>query len=244
MAVTIRGTTPLTIGQATDPTSLTLTGTRQPNTNDVLAIVHCNDFYNLADMPTPTVGGSTTGVTSITTADQGANEGHIKAWYFVVTATGDLTVAVDEAGPADEEKGLCVYVLVGVDTASPIDGAAGAFGAASSSHVAPSISPASTNAFMICHVNTGGGAPGGAYTPPGSMTETYDFIVGGAMSVGGATEQLAASGATGTRTFTAGTAAGWVALSMAFKTAGGAAASASTPAIVVPKLAALQRAVW
>lgn len=221
MAIAIRGTTPGTTTGTTDPLSLNLTGTRQPAAGDVLIIIHGNDFYALSAMATPTVGGSSTGVTVITngTADNGTDQGHCKSYSYVVGATGDLTVAVDETGSADEEKVLIVYVLSGADIGTPIDIAGVTLGTTpSTSHVAPTISPTSSDAFLICHVNTGPSS-GGAYTPPGGMSSQYD-IDGGAMRAAGATLQLVASGATGTKTFTTGNVT-YVGLSIAVMTAAG-----------------------
>src|SRR5678816_2947337 len=204
MAVAIRGTTPATTIGVADPASVTLTGARQPQPGDVLVIIHCNNFYTLAGMPTPTVGGSTSGVVSIVNADNGSNSAHIKSWVKVVAGTGDLTVAVDETSAGDEEKGLVVYVLSGVDNANPIDVSGSAIATGASTHIAPSISPTSTNAYLICHASVGGGTAPASYTSPGSMTEQYDSAITAFIMVG-ATEQLSASGATGTRTFTPNT---------------------------------------
>lgn len=220
MAIAIRGTTPLTATSVVPAVSLTLTSTRQPQAGDLLLIVHFNDFFTLANMPTPTVAGSTTGVNAVSggSADAGSNLAHIKSYTYAVASTGDLTVAVTETGTADEEKALAVYVLSGADTTTPVDGAAGASGTASTSHVAPAVSPAAADSMLFCHANTGGGASGGAYTQPGGMTETYDTVFGG-MSFGGANLQLSASGSTGTETFTATNSTAWAALSVAIKTA-------------------------
>lgn len=243
MAIAIRGTTPATASGGGDPTSLTLTGARQPVTNDVLCIVFGNDFYLAANIPTATVAGSTTGVIDAASADGGLNGAHVKAWYYVVTATGDLTIEVNETGVADEEKFLGVYVLSGVDTASPLDPAAGAGATGfSTSHDAPSLSPLTASAFMVCHTNNGGGASSGTYTPPTDMTEQYDFTVLGAMSTSGATQQLTASGATGIKSFTSGNVS-WAAVSIAFRTASVIAAT-RPPVIVAPSRAASTAGAW
>jgi len=227
VAVAIRGTTPeLSFGVA-DPTSVTLTGARQPQAGDVLLIIHCNDYYALSNMPTPTVGGSTSGVVAVTngTADGGNLQGHAKSYTYVVGSTGDLTVAVDETGSADEEKGLAVYVLSGVDTTTPVD-VAGALNDAlvtTGEWKAPSISPSSSNAFLICHLNSGAGLWWGTpMTHPGDMTETVDTAAGVGMTVCGAVKQLVASGATGDKSFlgSSNTNPG-VSISFAMKTAGG-----------------------
>jgi hypothetical protein len=221
MAIAIRGTTPATTITTSNPVSVTLDGTRQPNAGDVLVIIHFNDFYDLSNMPTPTVGGSSTGVTAITngTADQGASAAHAKSYTFVVGSTGDLTVSVTETGSADEEKGLAVYVLSGVDTATPVDIAGNNVDSASDfDQIAPSVSPTSSDAYLICHTNSFTGTTG-TYTPPGGMTEAYDLATGN-LNASGATEQLSASGATGTRTFTSTQLITSVNLSIAAKTGG------------------------
>lgn len=232
MAIAIRGTTPATAGTASNPVSVTLNGTRQPNTDDVLVIVHSNDFYTFANMATPTVGGSTTGVTALASLDGGDNQGHFKAYTYVVASTGDLTVSATETGSADEEKGLAVYVLSGVDTASPVDGSPATSSGGTSTPVAPSVSPTSTDAFLICHTNSGPSNPGG-YTPPSGMTDDYDVLVGSAFGMSGASLQLSASGATGTKTFTAVNSHGWLTLSVAIKTGTAGPAPTVMPRAVI-----------
>ena len=104
--------------------SVTLTGTRQPQTDDVLLIFHGNDYYPLSDMVTPTVGGSTSGVTAVTNGigSHGDYSAHVKAYTKVITATGDVTVsALENVANGNEEKCLVVYVLSGVDTTTPVD---------------------------------------------------------------------------------------------------------------------------
>lgn len=223
MAIAIRGTTPATASTNSNPVTLTLNGARQPQTGDVLLIIHANDFYDLADMVTPTVGGSTTGVVAVTngTADEGSNLAHAKSYTYVVGSTGDLVVEETELADANEEKGLIVYVLTGVDNGTPLDIAGNGTGD-SVSQVAPSISPISTDAYLICHTGSGAGNSAGSYTPPSGMAETCDFDLGGAWTVGGAALQLSASGATGTKTFTAASQTHYAALSIALKTAEGA----------------------
>jgi hypothetical protein len=231
VAIAIRGSTPATAtdngGSAT--VSLTLSGARQPQVNDILLIIHCNDFYAASNMPTPTVGGSTAGVTAITngTADAGTNGAHAKAYWWLNSGAADRTVSVTETGSHDEEKALAVYVLSGVDTSTPIDVAGNTFNASTGpSWVLTAVSPTSSDAYLIAHVNTGGGnSGGGSVTPPGTMTEQYDVNVGG-ITYEGATQQLATSGSTGTRTFTPAADAGFAGLLIAMKTASAAAVSA------------------
>lgn len=227
MAVAIRGTTPSVATSTTATVSTTLTGARQPQAGDLLVIIHFNDYYLLSNMPTPTVAGSTAGVTAVTngTADAGSTWGHAKSYTYAVASTGDLTVAVTETGSADEEKALAVYVLSGADTASPIDGgaagAAATFNTASmASHVLTGVTPSGSDAFLIGHDASGNGASTAGYTTPGN--ETYDAVFGG-MSYVGFVEQLSASGATGTRTVTPSGSINFAALILAVKTGSAAA---------------------
>jgi hypothetical protein len=230
VAVAVRGSTP-TIGTATTGATISavLTGTKQPQAGDLLVIIHCNDYWALSNMPTPTVGGSTTGVNAITggSADAGSPNPHAKSYWYAVPSTADRTVAVTETGTADEEKALIVYVLSGADTITAIDVAAGSTGAASTSHVAPSIAPGSATAYLIGHASTDGTAANtNSYTPPSGMSETYDQNIISFMALTGATQQLAASGATGTKTFAYTASTVWVTLSIAVLTASGGGGSA------------------
>jgi hypothetical protein len=196
-------------------------------------------------MPTPTVGGSTTGVNPVTngTADGGTNEGHIKTYTFAVTSGGAQTVSVTETGSHDEEKCMTVYVLSGVDTTTPVDAAANfATATGNANQDSPSVSPPSSDAYLICHNNSGGGSATASYTSPGSMAEQYELHQGGLSGVG-ATEQLAASGATGVRTFVAANSIPWATVSVAMKTASGAAAPNPAPPVVAPSMAATQAGV-
>lgn len=242
MAIAIRGSTPITgvSASGTGNASVTCTGARQPQSGDTLLIIYCNNYYTLANMVGVTVGGSSTGVVAVTggTGDAGSNSAHVKSYTYPVASTGDLVVAnVTETGTHDEEKAIIVYVLSGVDAATPIDIAGGAANAsASTSGVAPSISPTTSDALLICHAGqttSGAGGTSGTTTPPSGMAEMYDFnFTGNFGIVSGADLQLAASGATGTKTFTFTLSAGWAALSIALKTAG--AAAALPPILVMP----------
>lgn len=227
MAVTERGGGPAT-ASGTGAVSVTLTGTRQPQTDDWLVIVHHNDFYALSNMSTPTVGGSTSGVSEITgtglPADGGTNFAHTRAYKKKITSGGsDLTVALVETGSADEDKAIAVWVLSGADTTDCVDIAAGAFDSTNTpttQRIAPSTSPG-TAGYLLVATNDGGGASSAPYTPPSGMTERYDGTTGG-MGYSGAVLQLGASGATGTKIFTvANTAAAYAAISIVVKPAAG-----------------------
>lgn len=247
MPVAIRGTTPLTVITTSNPITGTLTGARQPQNGDLIVVIHGNDFYAATAMPTPTVGGSTSGVAAISggSADAGTNHAHIKSYTYAVGSTGDLTVSVTETGAGDEDKSLVVYVLSGADTATPTDGAAGNFNtSATTVHDAPSVSPSTADAYLICHDNTGGGSSAPSYTPPSGMTETYDQQAGG-IAHAGAVLQLSASGATGTKTFTPAGSVEYATITVAIRTASGGGGGSATPQpITAPSPAAIRASTW
>lgn len=155
-----------------------------------------------------------------TGADSPTANGARPARVWLRTATG--------SEPADYTFGKAtntaafggILALTGADTDSPVD-AAVAWGngpAADTSWVAPSISPAGSDSLLICGwVGSRVGFTG--YTVPGSMSEQVDLDAGND-GVALATEQLTASGATGTRAATPNGSAfggGWNAFSIAIK---------------------------
>lgn len=253
MTITMRGGAPLT-ATGTGVVSVTATGASQPQTGDRLIIVHGNDFYALSNMSTPTVGGSSSGVTTITgaTADAGSNQAHCKGWYFDVGSTGDLTIAMVETGSADEDKIAVVYVLAGCDLGTaPVGNSNEDHSFANVTvRIANGVTPSGTDDFLIIHTNDGGGSSSAPYAPPGGMSETYDTSSGGSMGAAGATEQLSSGAATGTRTWTvANTITAYGALTIAVKTDAGAAVAALSGAQALPphlllQLAARNQAMW
>lgn len=217
MAITIRQVATNT----NDGSSATISVTTDasPQVGDVLLVIHSNNFYDLADMPTPTVSPTSNALAAVVngTADAGANSAHIKTYTVEVNVGGAQTLSVTELEDANEEKALVAYVLGGVNVATPTDGAANATDAGGSANqVAPSVSPGTTDALLVCVIQSGGGSSTASYTTPGGMTERYEHHVGGLSGVG-ATEQLATSGATGTRTFVAASATPWAAVSVAVR---------------------------
>jgi hypothetical protein len=196
---------------------------------DLVVVIHGNNFYALSNMPTPTATGSPT-LTNIVDADGGTNQGHIRAWYYYANTGGAQTVSVTETGAHDEEKDLAVFVLTGAASSSPIDGAASGFSTTDAQPVCPSISPATSDAYLIAPVQSGGAAGPGGYTPPGSLTEKYDVTVGQLEAAGGIA-QLVVSGATGTFTWTNGVNRPYASATFAIKTAQTAASGGPPPTL-------------
>lgn len=207
-----------------DPSVTTGAGTA---VDDVLVCFHGRDFYTTADMNAPT--GTAGTWTLQATGDNGVNSAHVKVWTRPVTVGGAQTVICGRSTVGDEENWCHVIVVTGADTATPADGAAGGNGAASTSHVAPSVSPATSDALLLCGAQSAG--PAGTYTPPSGMTEQTDLKDdgnGGSGFAAGSTASLVltASGATGTKTFTFSASTAYATASIAIKAASGVAASA------------------
>jgi len=222
MSVTVKSvTTQAVSGGAT----ISVT-TPAASVGDLLLIILSNDYYLLADMGLNSITPTAT-ATEILNFDTngGTNQPHIKAWWAPVTTAGAVTVTAT-TGHNDEERGLVVYILSGANTSTPIDGAANSGAVTSAQNaVAPAVSPSASTDLLICHVQTDGAGFGTVYTPPGSMTSRYNITDGTFMRVVGATEQLAASGSTGTRTFTGDHTNGWVAASVAIQASAGGGGS-------------------
>lgn len=220
MSITINSVTTYAVSGGGANISVT---TPSASVGDLLLIILSNDYYSLSEMGLNSITPTAT-ATQITdfTADGGANQPHIKAWWAPVVTAGAVTVSAT-TGHTDEEKALVVYILSGADTTSPIDAAANSGAVTSAqSAVAPAVSPSASTDLLFCHMQTDGAGHSTTYTTPGSMTAQYSLTDGVFMQAIGASEQLSASGSTGTRTFTGDRTNGWVASSVAIKTAAAA----------------------
>jgi hypothetical protein len=162
---------------------------------DVLVCFYGANFYTVGDMGTPS--GTSGTWTLQATGDQGSNEAHLKLFTRTVTAGGSQTVTVPPA--IDCETFAIVYVIAGAS--SEQDGAAGNQGAASTSHIAPSVSPVGSDDLLLCGAQAGP-ATTVTFTYPGSMTNGLTENAAGSAGMGSARQNLSSSGATGTRTFT------------------------------------------
>jgi hypothetical protein len=190
-----------------DVTLVTASGTA---VDDILVCFHGTDFSDLADLVSPT--GTSGTWTLQASGSGGTNESHMKVWTRPVTSGGAQTVTVTGInGSTGMHQAL--YVLRGCNPADFMDGAAGSQGGASTSHVAPSVSPGTTDAYLISAAQA---HDPGNYTAPGSMLERTETD-GAFSTMTTATETLSASGATGTRTFTFSASSSYASASIAAK---------------------------
>jgi len=227
VTITIRGGAPSVF--ANNGSSPTIGGAVALQSGDVAVFAHGNDFYTASAMNTPTVddgAGHTPTVVAWPggSADAGTNLAHINVYYAKIAVSGTYTISVTESAPGDEDKCMVVYPLIGVDQTTPNDGNGAGASGSGTSEAAPSVSPSNSDSLLIVFDNSGGGASAPAYTSPSSpFVEQYEIHTGGISGVGG-TEQLSASGATGTRTFTTSGSIPWAAVTIAVR-----AASTATP---------------
>lgn len=219
------------IGARTDNGPVTLNSGAGTAVGDVLVCFQGADWDTAGAMTTPTGTAGTWTVQA--TGDQGSNSWHLKIWTRAVTAGGAQTVTIPDIGSAENFEIL--YVLVGADTTTPNDGAgAGSQGAASTSQVAPAVSPVTADALLLCGAVTATAN----YTAPGGMFEDFEQD-GDFSTMACASVALSASGSTGTKTFTSSVSSAYASASIAIK--GVASATFVRPTIVVSR-AAVQRA--
>lgn len=221
---------------ATSGTPATVTTGAGTQIGDVLLTFHGSDYYTAADMTTPT--GTAGTWTQRALGDLGSLNSHVKAWTRKVTASGAQTVTVS---PNDEECWNTTYVIAGADADDPVDAAAGFNSSATStSHTAPSISPATSDALLVCCWLTELFRLVNYSTISSPLTKQNEDDNLSTLATGSGA--LSASGATGTKTLTSDTNSHWVSISIAIKAP---SAAANPPrGLIVPRLAVARAAGW
>lgn len=150
-------------------------------------------------------------------------------WAVADAAITSFTIA---HGVSDQ-IGAVLKSISGADTTSPIDAQAITsliVTGSSEDPTCPSISPTGTDSLLVSSVGLWrAGENANTWTPPSGMTEREDFESWDTYSV--ATLGLSASGATGTKAFLSspdtGSGEAWIASSIAIKSAGGTAHTAT-----------------
>ena len=195
MAISVRSVTTDMVGGA----SVSVT-TPSAQTGDLIVVILSSDFYDTSAFQIDSITPSVTlnAVAGLTVSNSDAN---IKVWWGV--AGSNTTYAVQgSTGHSDEEKAIAVYLLSGADTSSPIDGTNTATFASNGNVTVPAISPSSSNAFMLVHVQQQGAGNDNVYGLPGTLSQQYSDTDGTFSRILGASRQLSASGSTGTFTIT------------------------------------------
>lgn len=183
---------------------------------DLVLLVQADNFFTLANLITPTGTAVTTWTERTGTGvpvDGGTNDHHARVWTGVVTTAGGTAIA--NRTDTQDEGYAAFFVLAN----AVFDGTAGTESdSASTSHVAPSLTPTpgKTDDLLVCLVGAGNAADFN-YTFPGGMTAYTERELVNVITYRVASEQLAADTATGTRTATASASVGsigWFALSV------------------------------
>lgn len=179
---------------------------------DTIILFQANDWYNLAHLQTPTGTAVSGGWTLRQTYDNGTNAFHAKIWEGTVTAANG-TVIVNSSSTDEERYAACFVLTTGTyDT-----GANQSSGTATTSFIAPSATAAGADDLMLCMWCNTDEASTPALTPPGGMTAYTQRSVGGFVAYRAASEQLTASGATGTRTCTSASAKSYLGITVLVK---------------------------
>lgn len=149
------------------------------------------------------VAWATSGTSSWTTVGAGFTEhsGSLGAahplWTKIAGPSEPASYTFDPAGTPSSV--VTIVCITGVDTAAPIDAAAGATGT-SGNLVLPTVSSAGAGRMLLQCVSKIANIAG--WTGPGSQAEAWDTLVGSqSYRTAGGTETVGA-GATGTRTWT------------------------------------------
>lgn len=200
-------------------TTLTFTLGAGSAVGDLLVLIHSNNLFDVSNLLTPT-GTAAASWTLRDTFDGGAEFDHIKIWTAPVTTAGAQTV-IASSSTVDEEKGAGLWRIPGgvFDVAGHASG-----GVTTTAHVAPSLTPTSTDDIYCClwtnnDSSLGLGGPF-TYTYPGapfvgltqrslSSWQTYGFGY----------EPVTSGVATGTRTATASATHEWAAAAVLIKAA-------------------------
>lgn len=229
MAIAQKSATGNTGGTAVNPHTVTTSESPTPTAiGDLVVVLDFNDFYALSAMGTPVATGSPA-MNAIpgATLDLGSSSGHIKGWYYYANTAGAQVISSTETGAHDEEKGLIAWVLGGAAASSPVDDATTTSGTAINP-IASSVSPTTSDAYvLVATISISGNLSVGPYTTPSPLIEDAELSV----DLDGvfAHAQLAASGATGTFTFTGNLSQPYGSVTIAIKTGGSTAAAPFQP---------------
>lgn len=189
---------------------------------DTLAIVYAADSGNLASMPDATSTAGT--LTPVGSSDAGNGNGHIKAYTVAVASSGSKDVTFPTFSGND-----IFGAVLRISTAATSDASQSQFSTTgTTSHVAPGVTTLGADRLLVCcwsPFSVFSSWTSEPYTVPGSMTAQAAVWASPFASLMVATEAVAASGATGTRTATFFQSKAYTALTFALGAAGAAAVS-------------------
>lgn len=211
-------------------TTEVLTTSAATAAGDTLVIAYASDFYSLATMPEVTSSAGT--LTAVRTVDVGTNIGHIKTYTVEVATAGAKTVTFPNHSDAD------IFGVV-LRTAGPVtvDVHGGQFAVtATTSHVAPSVVTTGADRQLVgiwLATDSATTFPADPYTNPAGMTERAEPLASPFAALLVCTQEIAASGATGSRTATFFQAEPYGAISIALAGASGGVAASGRSALAL-----------
>lgn len=208
---------------------------------DWLVVFHGIDYaFSTGDLPTPTgTAGTWTARTTPTQGGGNTTGAHLVVWTRAVTVGGAQSVTLGINGSDSGVHGH-VYVLTNL-AASPFVAAASVLAPVSATAGAAPAVTANTGDLLLCAWQANYQGQQTTWAIPGSMSNATDSPAADQAIQTSAREVLAATGSTGTRTATQGTAANYSAASIAI--AGAADTGAGARPLVVNR-AAIQAASW
>lgn len=185
---------------------------------DTLIIWYGSDFYTFASMPNVTSSAGT--CTLITSVSLGDNVGHQKVFICPVTSGGSKSITIPAHTDCDIHG-----VVWRISSTVTADVSATQFDPNNTTdlHVAPSVTTTGADRLLGCCWLTPNGPSwtGEAYAPPGSMTKKGETDASPFSAMMAAVEDIAAAGATGTRTATWVAARKYSAITVALAGSGG-----------------------
>lgn len=192
---------------------------------DTIILIVANDWHDAASLLTPT-GTAVTTWNLRHTMDGGTDDTHAKVWEGTVTTAGGTVVTNWGTAAPDEERYAGIWVTPdgAFDVAASTDS-----DTAATSHVAPSVTPSTNPALLICLFGTGGSSTD--YTSPGTLTFYTERDVTPFATFRAAFEDLTSTSATGTRTVTSAANFTWFAVSVVLKST--AATALARPSRVI-----------
>lgn len=196
------------------------------------------DYYTAGSIGTPT-GTAVTTWTLLNTGDAGSNNPHVKVWSGVVTTAGGTVIGSGTGQFANGAVNVHVAACSGVDTTTStsfVDVSANAAnGTNTTAHTATGVTTTAADDMLVVFTvgadSDGGVTTASSYgTPNAGMTRQaegfYDSAGTRFADHAAYTEQLSASGATGTRSLTYPVNAGYASITVALKGTSGHAAAA------------------
>jgi len=120
-------------------------------TNDVIAVLYCNEDANNAGTASVAKSAGTSTVSAFTNLANASAVGSCAtlAWFCTVTAGGTLTVTVSKTGTAANRSLLGTYIVTGADTSNPCPAGNRFSGIDTNGDTTQSITPTASGSMLL-----------------------------------------------------------------------------------------------